>query len=89
MLRGAAMCRLPAAVVVTMTARESSQWAALRVHKMCREAGLPLFLSIKGAAVATSRLIAWNQAHPGMLASIQASQRRALPPLRHLAEDAW
>ncbi len=89
MVRGAGMCRLPAAVVVTMTARESSQQATLRVHKMCREAGLPLFLSIKGAAVAISRLIAFNRAHPGMLASIQAAQRQALPPLRHLAEDAW
>ena len=72
MVRAAKMCELPAALVMHMAARESSLRASLRVHEMCLEAGLPLFLSMKGAALAIRRLIDFNRAHPGMLAGVQA-----------------
>ncbi|MCX5998511.1 MAG: CoA-binding protein [Chloroflexi bacterium] len=73
MVRAAKMCELPAALVMHLAARESSLRASLRVHEMCLEAGVPLFLSMKGAALAIRRLIDFNRAHPGMLARVQAA----------------
>ena len=38
---------------------------------MCLEAGLPLFLSMRGAGQAIRRLIEFNSARPGMVAQLQ------------------
>jgi hypothetical protein len=66
-IAAARRCRLPAAMVLHFVARESSWRSSLRVQQMCLEAGLPLFLSMRGAARAIRRLIDFNKAHPGML----------------------
>ena len=67
MIAAAKKCRLPVAGVLHFLANESSRQASLRAQQMCLEAGLPLFLSMRGAAGAIRRLIEFGRAHPGML----------------------
>lgn len=64
-------CRLPTAVVLHFIAGESSLRASLGAQQMCREAALPLFLSIRGASLAIRRMIEFSSAHPGMIAKLQ------------------
>ena len=75
MIAGARRCRLPTAVVLHFIAGESSLRALLKTQRMCLESGLPLFLSMKGAARAIRRLIDFNKAHPGMLDKVQKPEK--------------
>jgi len=72
-------CRLPAAVVIHFLSSESSRRASLRAQQMCLEAGLPLFLSMRGAGQAIRRLIEFNRAHPGMVAQLQGLDDCLIP----------
>ncbi len=62
---------LPVCAVVHFIANEDSWMASLKLRNLCIEAGLPLFLSVRGAARAINRLMAFDQRHPGMVAGIQ------------------
>ena len=71
MVAAARKCQLPKAIVLQMMANEGSQRALDRAQKMCREAGLPLFLSMRGAVTAIRRLIDYNREHQGMVGRAQ------------------
>jgi len=74
MVTGAKACRLPKAVVLQMLANEGSVRAVQAALRVCDEANLPIFFSLRGAAKAIRRLIDYNREHPGM---VQCLQRRA------------
>ncbi len=71
MVAGAKACRLPKAIVVQMLANEGSVRGVQGALRLCKEAGLPVFLSVRGAARAIRRLIDYNREHPGMVAKLQ------------------
>ena len=71
MVAGAKACRFPKAIVVQMLANEGSVRAVQGALRLCKEAGLPVFLSVRGAAWAIRRLIDYNREHPGMVAKLQ------------------
>jgi len=73
MTAAANKCRLPAAVVIHFIAGETSLHASLKSQQICLEARLPLFLSMRGAALAIRRLIEFNRARPGMLTRLQGT----------------
>jgi succinyl-CoA synthetase alpha subunit len=65
--------QLPVATVIHFIANEESWLQSLKLQKLCIDCGFPLFLSMKGAAKAIRRLMDFDKAHPGMIASVQAS----------------
>ena len=71
MVAAAKSCRLPKAIVIHLQAEENSVPAYQTAVRQCREAGLPLFLSLRGAARAIRRLIDYNHEQPGMLGKLQ------------------
>ncbi|MCX5998533.1 MAG: CoA-binding protein [Chloroflexi bacterium] len=74
MLAGATACQLPKAMVFQGLANEEARRAVSRVQRMCQEAGLPFFVSVRGAAKAIHRLIDYNREHPGMVARAQGQE---------------
>lgn len=71
MIAAAAKSRLPAAIVLHVIAQEGSLRSSLKAQRICIDAGIPLFLSMQGAARATARLIEYNRAHPGILERVR------------------
>ncbi len=67
------LCRLPAAMVIHFTTDERSRRLSYNAQQVCHEKGIPLFTSMRGAALAIRRLMEFNRAHPGMLARVQAA----------------
>ncbi|MFC2000495.1 acetate--CoA ligase family protein [Chloroflexota bacterium] len=72
MLFAAKECGLPAAVVFHTMANDNSWRASLELQQICVELGLPMFLSMRGAARAIRRLIDFSEAYPEKLAALQS-----------------
>lgn len=64
-------CRLPVCTVVHFIANEESWLPSLKLQKLCVDAGLPLFFSVRGAARAIQRLMEFDRRHPGMIDQVQ------------------
>ena len=73
MLGAARTCRLPLAMVMHFIADEHSWLPSLRTQRLVIDAGLPLFLSMRGAAWAIRRLMQFSQAHPEPLAGLRGN----------------
>jgi len=74
MVAGTRACRLPKAIVLQMIANEGSVQAVQGAFRLCKEANLPVFLSLRGAARAIRKLIDYNHEQPGMLANVQRTE---------------
>ncbi len=64
-------CRLPAAMVIHFTTDERSRSLSYNAQQVCHQKGIPLFTSMRGAALAIRRLMEFDRTHPGVLAKIQ------------------
>ncbi len=64
-------CRLPKAIVLHSMGNDQAWKASEAVRGLCAEMGLPLFLSMRGAARAIRRLIDFNAAGPERLAGLR------------------
>ena len=73
LLRSGKDSRLPAATVIHLIANEESWMQSQKLRQLCIDSGLPLFLSMKGAARAILTLMEFDRQHPGMIAELQAS----------------
>jgi len=72
MVLAAKACELPSVVVLHSMGNDDTWRASAELRALCAEFGLPLFLSMRGAAVAVRKLIDYYQAYPDRFASIQA-----------------
>ena len=72
MLLAARACELPKAVVLHSMGNDDTWRASAELRGICAEFGLPLFLSMRGAAGALRKLIDFNQAYPDRLAPLHA-----------------
>ena len=70
MVLAAKACELPSVVVLHSMGNDDTWRASAELRALCAEFGLPLFLSMRGAAVAIRKLIDYYQAYPDRLASI-------------------
>ena len=64
-------CRMPKAIVLHSFGNDQAWKASGAIRGLCAEFGLPLFLSMRGAANAIRRLIEFNRAFPERLAGIR------------------
>jgi hypothetical protein len=64
-------CGLPAAIVIHFTTNETSRRLSYNAQQVCHEKGIPLFTSVRRAALATLRLMEYDRTHPGVLARTQ------------------
>jgi hypothetical protein len=55
----------PKAIVLHSMANDTSWRMTAELRALCADMGLPLFLSMRGAATAIRRLIDYHRAHPG------------------------
>ena len=72
MMTAVRLCSLPAAMVIHFTTNETSRRLSYNAQQVCHEKGIPLFTSMRGAALAIRRLMEFNRTHPGMLSEVQA-----------------
>jgi PAS domain S-box-containing protein len=78
---------LPKAIVLHSVANDSTWQVSAELRELCVDLGLPLFLSMRGAATAIKRLLDFHRAHPdwrpgqGVNAHISGKGRR------HMGED--
>ena len=63
-------CELPKAVVIHSMGNDQTRQASAEVRALCAEFGLPLFVSMRGAAAAIRKLIDYNQAYPDRLSRV-------------------
>ena len=56
---------LPKAIVLHSVANDSTSQVSAELRELCIDLGLPLFLSMRGAATAIRRLLDFHRAHPG------------------------
>jgi len=63
-------CSLPIAIVFHFITNEDAWIPSLKAQKLALDSGLPLFLSIRGAARAVRRLMQFNKAHPDLVNSL-------------------
>jgi succinyl-CoA synthetase alpha subunit len=56
--------KLPKAIVLHSTVKDSTWQISAELRSLCVELGLPLFLSMRGAATAIKRLMDFHRAHP-------------------------
>ena len=61
-------CGLPAAMVIHFTTDERSRRLSYDAQQVCHEKGIPLFTSVRGAALAIRRLMDFDRTHPRLLA---------------------
>jgi len=73
MIAAASLCKLPEAIVLHSVVNNNSWQVLLKAQQICQEAGQPVFLSMRGAALAIRRLIEFEGAHPGKVARLQKS----------------
>jgi len=66
-------CELPNAIVLHSMGNDNSWQASSELRQLCAEWGLPVFLSMRGAATALRRLIDYNQTYPDRLSSLRVS----------------
>ncbi|RLC93008.1 MAG: hypothetical protein DRI39_07030 [Chloroflexi bacterium] len=71
MLLAAMSCQRPKAVVLHSMGNDESWRASADVRALCAEFGLPLFLSMRGAAQAIRKLYDYSQAYPDRLAALR------------------
>jgi succinyl-CoA synthetase alpha subunit len=64
MILSAREFELPKAIVFHSMANDSSWRVTAELRTLCADLGLPLFLSMRGAATATKRLMDFHRAHP-------------------------
>ena len=64
MILSAREFELPKAIVFHSMANDSSWRVTAELRALCADLGLPLFLSMRGAATATKRLMDFHRAHP-------------------------
>lgn len=63
-------CRLPVVIVFHFITNEDAWIPSLKAQKLALDTGLPLFLSIRGAAKAIRRLTEFSEAHPDLVKSL-------------------
>jgi hypothetical protein len=73
MALAAKACDLPNAIVLHSMGNDHTWQSSAELRGLCVEFGLPLFLSMRGAATAMRALIDYNLAHPGKLAALHSS----------------
>lgn len=71
-LLAAHACELPKALVFHSIENDDSWEASIDLRRLAAELGLPLFLSMRSAAVALRKLVDYNIAHPEILAAVHA-----------------
>jgi succinyl-CoA synthetase alpha subunit len=64
MILAARQFELPKAIVLHSVANDSSWQATVELRALCVDLGLPLFLSMRGAATAIRRLMDFHRTHP-------------------------
>jgi len=64
-------CQMPNAIVLHSLGNDQAWEASKGMRGLCAEFGLPLFLSMRGAANAIRSLIEFNRAYPDRLASVR------------------
>ena len=64
-------CRMPKAVVLHSMGNDQAWKSSADLRALCAEFGLPLFLSMRGAAAAIRMLIDFNRAYPNRLAGVR------------------
>jgi hypothetical protein len=69
-LLAAYACELPKALVFHSIENDNSWEASIDLRKLAAELGLPLFLSMRGAATALRKLVDYNRAYPERLAGL-------------------
>ena len=65
MMLAARNLHLPGAIVLHSMANDTTWQMTAQLRALCADMGLPLFLSMRGAATAIRRLIDYHRAHPG------------------------
>jgi hypothetical protein len=70
MILAARACQLPKAVVLHSMGNDATWQASAELRAICVEFGLPLFLSVRGAALALRKLIDYNRAYPDRIATL-------------------
>ncbi len=73
MMRAARESHLPRAIVLHSVAADSTWAVTAELRALCADMGLPLFLSMRGAATAIRRLIDYHRAHPDWKPAQQAA----------------
>jgi hypothetical protein len=64
-------CQMPNAIVLHSLGNDQAWEASKGMRELCAEFGLPLFLSMRGAANAIRSLIEFNRAYPDRLAGVR------------------
>jgi hypothetical protein len=72
-------CELPKAVVLHSIGDNRSFEASIDVRQFAADLGLPLFLSMRGAAVALRKLADYSMAYPERLAGLAAPSADVQP----------
>ncbi len=70
-------CRMPKAIVLHSMGNDQAWKASEAVRGLCAELGLPLFLSMRGAANAIRRLIDFNRDYPERLAGVRELEAKS------------
>jgi acyl-CoA synthetase (NDP forming) len=70
-------CQMPNAIVLHSLGNDQAWEASKGMRGLCAEFGLPLFLSMRGAANAIRSLIEFNRAYPDRLAGVSEQVPRA------------
>jgi hypothetical protein len=58
-------------MIIHFITNEDSWLPSLKIQQLSLEAGLPLFLSMRGAARAIHRLVEFNKAHPELVKALR------------------
>ena len=74
MLSAVAECRLPFALVWHSITNDDSWQASRKVQEMCIEGGLPFFVSMRGAALAMRRILAFHSSIRGTVCTVGPPQ---------------
>ena len=77
MIAAAKMCRLPAAMVLHSVTNDASWQVSLKTQQLCLGAGLPFFLSVRGASQAIRKLIEFNKAYPDKVAGLHTLEEQS------------
>jgi succinyl-CoA synthetase alpha subunit len=70
MILAARACPLPKAVILHSMGNDDTWQASAELRAICVEFGLPLFLSVRGAGLALSKLMDYNRAYPDRMATL-------------------
>lgn len=77
MITAAKMCHLPVAMVLHSVFNDASWQVSLKTQQLCLDAGLPLFLSVRGASQAIRKVIEFNRAHPDKIAGLHSLEEQS------------